>query len=698
MPTTPPLPLNKILPVQVIILGITLLLYDDMVRCVHEVNTMLDHRSAQAETFLEQHPIVIHDGLQAFRDSRAAWHRNFDQLLRDTARDFRTFVHDEQYQGECRSVHPTLFFAMDVVAVFTLVLLVGFFLYQDLWTNFGANRKQVRLAANVFFAIFVCLAVLNSPLQSLLRQAVRLSTTLKECTEQLKSLQRQVIVTGLDIEQYQLLAHLWDGTKFGARDPVFGNYVDQEFYHWFRSRFWATVGTMFTLACFLLYRASVKSLMSWRTAIPSVVCVGVIFPQSSEPDRLWRLGSGTIIDAQRGLVLTNWHLFQRMGSDEEDVVQVAPYQPSPAPSPALDYAAGRSVSDESTSAESVSGNMLPMPPGLRRSTSSQDPSPEGLGLPGTPPPSMARPYAQPAIVPPQQMQQRVVHRHLTNNSVYCEPLNEIHPDMIIVLGTPHRNHPQWEYTAHFTGIESPSVEFTPFGLDLSVIQIKERIQFDELRPQDQHSGHAYTYAFDGYSTEEIEHMVDEELQEFQLGDPYQLRAGDEKLRLLGYPASGGYTLSVLTGYFTSLSFDYAARKRGAWLNVNIALPHGGSGGAAVNNRGELGTIPLFFGLSLDSLFFVSRPQPAPPLLLSIHNPTTTVGICSQVRGGLTNIRSILEAKDLIKRAQNKIDKQRRSMTQQQRSVCAAVEDCAGSSKGIHKRLSNALRRVGGAST
>ena len=103
----------------------------------------------------------------------------------------------------------------------------------------------------------------------------------------------------------------------------------------------------------------------------------------------------------------------------------------------------------------------------------------------------------------------------------------------------------------------------------------------------------------------------QDLQSFSIGSPWKLSPGDEKLRLLGYPSSGGFTLSVLTGFFTSFSYDNPNTSRGCWLNINISLPHGGSGGAAVNTKGQL------------------------------------VGVCTQTRRDLTNIRSITETRFLI---------------------------------------------------
>jgi hypothetical protein len=141
-------------------------------------------------------------------------------------------------------------------------------------------------------------------------------------------------------------------------------------------------------------------------------------------------------------------------------------------------------------------------------------------------------------------------------------------------------------------------------------------------------------------------MEAEGLRKFQVGNPFKLFAGSDKLRLLGYPASGGFTLSVLTGYFTSMSFDYPTKQRGAWLNVNISLPYGGSGGAAINSKGEL------------------------------------VGICTQTKGDLTNIRSITEAKHLIEKAKKQVDADLKKKADESTSAAGS----RNSSSGIKKKL------------
>jgi len=73
------------------------------------------------------------------------------------------------------------------------------------------------------------------------------------------------------------------------------------------------------------------------------------------------------------------------------------------------------------------------------------------------------------------------HRHLTDQSRYAESLADAFPDMKIYIGTVSRGHPKWEYEASFTGVESPSTEFTPFGLDLLLLKLTGKAHFTGLR-------------------------------------------------------------------------------------------------------------------------------------------------------------------------------------------------------------------------
>ena len=77
------------------------------------------------------------------------------------------------------------------------------------------------------------------------------------------------------------------------------------------------------------------------------------------------------------------------------------------------------------------------------------------------------------------------------------------------------------------------------------------------------------------------------------------------------------------------------------MNVNIALPHGGSGGAAINSKGEL------------------------------------VGVCTQTKGELTNIRAITEAIPLIEKAKSVVDKEKKEREKRMNELRDPLQDdCA----------------------
>jgi hypothetical protein len=239
----------------------------------------------------------------------------------------------------------------------------------------------------------------------------------------------------------------------------------------------------------------------------------------------------------------------------------------------------------------------------------------------------------------------------------------MHKGVRIIVGTSERGHPRWQYEAELMShLDSPSADYESFGLDLSMLRITKRVEFENLHPVEgkQDGGLSFKYSFDRVTAKDIDDVTTEGLVKCEIGKPESLRAGDDSLRLLGYPASGGYQLSVLTGFFTSMSFDYADQRRGAWLNININLPHGGSGGAAVNSQGEL------------------------------------VGICTQTLGDLTNIRSIAEAVKMIDQAKREVDAEtHRIMTLNSGELnhcmpcCKAIEQ--GLSSGLLQRIRRAVR-------
>ncbi|KAH9260251.1 hypothetical protein BASA81_001420 [Batrachochytrium salamandrivorans] len=670
---------KSMVPLHVLVFALSLSISQPMQLCSTEVAGILAKSSLKASLCMEQHHIDFEHDLQAFRQSRLEWHTGFDSLLNDVAGDYQSLISDEGYTGQCQNRYPAMIFVANSAFLLALVCTFGYFIFQDATTSFGASQTEIYVALNVLWLLIIVLGVFTYPAMHLMKVAVKLSVTLEQCVLELKQLQRQVITQRMDLDLYNLHATIWDGVSFGVREPVFNYVVDKDFALWMVRRVQFLATASLCIVVFLFYRSNVKSLLQWRKAIPSVVCIGVTFPGSKDPHKLWRVGSGCIVSSRRGLILTNWHLFQRMGVDaaaEEphpDSHQFDNWSTGSAtgfPSsrqlpnhqqPYAGFAYKQSSSEDamdsmrrsiqhvresespslwrqsSAASSSSTAPMQEMPMDEDEDDGNEEEDngyemdeygvPLGRRLPAHSSSAPALMQTTPPLPP--TLANAAVHRHLVHSNQYAESLQETFPEMKIYIGTATRGHPHWQYEADFTSVESPSSEFTPFGLDLLLLKITRKVcfqglNFSEAGPSASESMHAFTYSFDAVNTvQEGENfkLMAEGLVKLKIGNPFKLFPTD-KLRLLGFPASGGYSLSVLTTYFTSMSFDYPKHLRGAWVNVNTQLPSGGSGGAAVNAQGHL------------------------------------VGIATQTKGELTNIRSITEATHLIQKAKREVDRER----------------------------------------
>lgn len=677
---------KSIVPLHVLVFALSLSISQPLQLCSTEVAGILAKSSLRASQCMEQHHIDFEHDLQAFRESRLEWHTGFDSLLGEVAGDFQELIADEGYTGQCQNRYPVMIFVANSAFLLALVCTFGYFIFQDATTSFGASQTEIYVALNVLCVFIIILGVFTFPAVHLMKVAVRLSVTLEQCVLDLKQLQRQVITQRMDLDLYNLHATIWDGVSLGVREPVFNYVVDKDFASWMVRRVQFLATASMCIVVFLFYRSNVKSILQWRKAIPSVVCIGVTFPGSKDPHKLWRVGSGCIVSSRRGLILTNWHLFQRMGVDVAAAAAEEPHLDShqfdnwsTGSATGLPSSSSRQASTQQpyysgfaykqSSSEDAMDSMRRSiqhvreseSPSLWRQSSAESTSstaplmqempleeedeedgededeideygvPLGKRMPAhsTSAPALLQstpPLAAPTFASPSNT---AVHRHLVHSNQYAESLQETFPEMKIYIGTATRGHPHWQYEADFTSVESPSSEFTPFGLDLLLLKITRKVcfqglNFSESGPSASESMHAFTYSFDSVSTvqegEDFKLMA-EGLVKLKIGNPFKLFPTD-KLRLLGFPASGGYSLSVLTTYFTSMSFDYPKHLRGAWVNVNTQLPSGGSGGAAVNAQGHL------------------------------------VGIATQTKGELTNIRSITEATHLIQKAKREVDRER----------------------------------------
>lgn len=75
-----------------------------------------------------------------------------------------------------------------------------------------------------------------------------------------------------------------------------------------------------------------------------------------------------------------------------------------------------------------------------------------------------------------------------------------------------------------------------------------------------------------------------------LGDPDLLEEG-QALTIFGYPGIGGDRLTLAQGKITGFGFEKDRSQERAWIKTDLTLAGGYSGGAAVNQKGELVGIP-----------------------------------------------------------------------------------------------------------
>ncbi len=257
------------IPIHLLVLSFAIRLYESFLRCANDRYDALQSMIEEAESFFPSHPIDFSDEMK-FKQTRNCWHEEFSNLVDDAETKYLHVIRDEGYKGHCSTFHPTLFLLLDAIGFGLLLLIVGFFVFQDLNTPFGASRTSVVIAAHVMFDIVAILVVINFPIFRLLSASVHLSQVLDECVKNLKDLQRHALGEGFDIDRFYLYAHIWDGYRFGVPDPVTGQPIDMIYqatvFRYIKFLFFIAM----MLCAYLLYRASIKSMSLWRSSIPSV--------------------------------------------------------------------------------------------------------------------------------------------------------------------------------------------------------------------------------------------------------------------------------------------------------------------------------------------------------------------------------------------------------------------------------------------
>ena len=157
------------------------------------------------------------------------------------------------------------------------------------------------------FGILFCL---NYGFVRVLNRMVKLSGMFVSCLKALKSIQLQLIDDELlNFDNLDLRASVWEGYRFGFRDPIFNFRLDSEQFNRLTFYIVLIVTTILSILCLLWYRSSRKRIFRWRLGIESTVCVGILLP---EENIVARVGSGCLVRDVNGDigVLTNWHLFR----------------------------------------------------------------------------------------------------------------------------------------------------------------------------------------------------------------------------------------------------------------------------------------------------------------------------------------------------------------------------------------------------
>ena len=154
------------------------------------------------------------------------------------------------------------------------VAIVAHILWKD-FTAYGASRGRVVLQLHAVFASLSCLVILNYPLLRLAFSAVDLSYQFKRALDQLKKLQVQMLSSNPDLfEQYYLRASIWDGKRFGIREPLSQIHLDALF--WSTLRYRTGIVSIFVLVLLgaMVWRASVVRVRQWRRNLGAVARPG----------------------------------------------------------------------------------------------------------------------------------------------------------------------------------------------------------------------------------------------------------------------------------------------------------------------------------------------------------------------------------------------------------------------------------------
>ena len=636
--------------------------------CCNGLSQRFSDYSTQVQFFAHDTPIRFQTFVDAedkgflnitdFRVTTAKWHHDLRELQNNIENKFRLeFEADWENDGfvpvctNVRFAYQT-FMLSDGVVLVVLLGVVLRILYKDLCTVYGANRHSVNLQFHIVLASLECLLILNWPLFRLSMSAVDLSHQFKKVVDALKKIQVELLVSDNPqiFDDLYLRASIWEGKRFGVREPLSGIHLDDVYDTTLRTRAYLLTFFIAVGISVLMYRASIRSFKRWRRNVNAVCSIGIVVPNGKT---IFRVGSGVLVNGvdtsgrayRRSvlspLVVTNWHCLH-------DIVDTS-----------------RTAGDQQRSSLRLRTHVdvLRSTTSLTRKSCSYD-APgwkiligvrdvEGSGgredirwlYSGTT--VMESPMRE--FVPnPAEEEQRekdvatAISTAISTATATATSTGEIiHGNQSEDNGNegnenqnenkntngnqpPRMTRQQSELydSSSILPSSSPVPSNVPdfrTGIDITVLKISNQINVHGLRK----SSNNRNYIFDSIEVVQSSGItnnnsskdhnikgsssatplsptlqIPESIRRLPRFDgthdsgrgafaPLSVRMSDQ-LRLMGYPPdAGGYEMSILTTFFTGIDYEDRQSNTGRYLLANSVLPNGFSGGAAVNDDGEL---------------------------------------------------------------------------------------------------------------
>jgi hypothetical protein len=283
--------------------------------CYEKMDTRIVHWEEKLNDFQHRMPTMISTkSLQAFRESRTIWHREFKHLVVSVENEF----HDDDIGEVCLHGVLYIYLASNLVAILFFAFIFIYFLYQETRTPYGASRQQISFAAYGFTWSFGLLLCLNYGFFRILSNMVSISYKFRSCLLVLKKMQVALIDDDLlNFDSLDLRATLWDGYRFGFHDPLFNSHLDGKQFNRIFYYIMFIIVVILIILGLLWFRSTRTRIFRWRLGIESTVCIGILLPDEKV---VARVGSGCLVrDASGELgILTNWHLFRNYATARND--------------------------------------------------------------------------------------------------------------------------------------------------------------------------------------------------------------------------------------------------------------------------------------------------------------------------------------------------------------------------------------------